>query len=200
MIRLFGSLTSPYVRKVRVVAAELALAVDFTVVDAWSPDNGIPARSPLGKVPVIEIDGMTLFDSTLIIEYLDSRSGNRLIPAAGPARWAVLRWHALAHGLIDAAATRTLETRRPAEHRSPAVLAREAVRIARVLDGIEAALAGPGPLAGDTVTLADLALGVAVGYVDFRYPHDWRGTRPNLAGWAAEIHRRPSFQGTLPPQ
>jgi glutathione S-transferase len=200
MIRLFGSLTSPYVRKVRIAAAELGLDVDLTVVDAWSPDNGIPARSPLGKVPVIEVDGMTLFDSALIIEYLDCQSGNRLIPAVGPDRWAVLRWHALAHGLIDSATIRTLETRRPAEHRSAAVLAREEGRIARVLDSIEAQLTGPGPLVGDGLTLADFALGVAMGYVDFRYPHDWRATRPKLADWAGQISQRPSFQGTLPPQ
>ena len=200
MIRLFGSLTSPYVRKVRVVAAELGLNIDLTVVDAWALDNGIPARSPLGKVPVIETDGMILFDSALIIEYLDSRSGNRLIPTAGPARWAVLRWHALAHGLIDSTTIRTLEMRRPAEHRSGVVLAREEGRIARVLDGIESQLAGPGPLVDDGLTLADFALGVAAGYVDFRYPHDWRATRPKLAHWVGQISQRPSFQSTLPPQ
>jgi glutathione S-transferase len=200
MIRLFGSKTSPYVRKTRVVAAELGLDIDFTVVDAWSPDNGIPGRSPLGKVPVIEIDGITLFDSALINEYLDSRAGNRLIPSAGPARWTVLRWHALAHGLIDSTTIRTLEIRRPEEHRSAIVLAREEGRIARVLDSIEAQLTGPGPLVGDALTLADCALGVAAGYIDFRYPHDWRTSRPNLAAWVAQINQRPSFTSTLPPQ
>jgi glutathione S-transferase len=200
MIRLFGSLTSPYVRKVRVVATELGQDVDLTVVDAWSSDNGISARNPLGKVPVIEVDGMTLFDSALVIEYLDSRNGNTLIPAEGPSRWGVLRWHAIAHGVIDSTTLRTLEMRRPEEQRSAVVVAREEGRIARVLDTVEAALTGPGPLVGNRLTLADFALGVAAGYVDFRYVHDWRATRPKLAAWVDRINQRPSFRTTLPPQ
>jgi glutathione S-transferase len=201
-MQLIGSPTSPYVRKVRVYLEETGARCEFTVVDAWQPDARLLAMAPLGKVPVlVRDDGSALFDSLLVLEYLDHTlpEDRRLIPAAGEPRWDVLRWQALAHGLIDATVMRLLDIRRPEALRSREVQAREEVRIARSLDAIEKHVAGQEWLCLDRLTLADVVLGVALQYIDFRYPHDWRSTRPTLAKWAAHMTSRPSFAKTLPP-
>jgi glutathione S-transferase len=201
-MQLIGSPTSPYVRKVRVYLQETGARCEFVTVDAWKPDARLLGMAPLGKVPVlVRDDGSPLFDSLLVLEYLDHtlHEAGRLIPAAGEPRWDVLRWHALTHGLIDATVTRLLDLRRPEALRSREVQAREEVRIARTLDAIEKDVAGREWLCLDRLTLADVVLGVALQYIDFRYPHDWRGTRPALAKWAARMTSRPSFAKTLPP-
>jgi glutathione S-transferase len=201
-MQLIGSPTSPFVRKVRVYLAETGIACPFTPVDAWQPDARLLAMAPLGKVPVlVRDDGSALFDSLLVIEYLDHTlpETRRLIPAAGEARWDVLRWQALAHGLIEATQARLLDARRPETQRSREVQAREEVRIARALEAVDKDVAGREWLRLDRLTLADVVLGVALQYIDFRYPHDWRAARPALAKWAARTTSRPSFASTLPP-
>lgn len=201
-MQLIGSPTSPYVRKVRVYLAETGTRCDFVPVDAWQPDAALLARAPLGKVPVlVRDDGSTLFDSLLVLEYLDHLlpEAKRLLPTQGEARWEVLRWHALAHGLIDATVARLLDLRRPEPRRSAEVRAREEVRIARTLDSLEKSIAGQQWACLDRLTLADVVLGVALQYIDFRYAHDWRGKRPALAGWMTRMRARPSFAETLPP-
>ena len=201
-MHLIGSPTSPYVRKVRVYLEETGAACEFAPVDAWQPNAALLAAAPLGKVPVLVRDeGSPLFDSLLVIEYLDRTlpEARRLIPAAGEPRWDVLRWQALAHGLIDATVMRLLDLRRPEALRSREVQAREEVRIARSLDSIDKDVAGRQWLCLDHLTLADVVLGVALQYIDFRYPHDWRTARPALAQWAARMTSRPSFAKTLPP-
>lgn len=201
-MHLIGSPTSPYVRKVRVYLEETGAACEFAPVDAWQPNAALLAAAPLGKVPVLVRDeGSPLFDSLLVIEYLDRTlpEARRLIPAAGEPRWDVLRWQALAHGLIDATVMRLLDVRRPEALRSREVQAREEVRITRSLDSIDKDVAGRQWLCLDHLTLADVVLGVALQYIDFRYPHDWRTARPALARWAARTTSRPSFAKTLPP-
>jgi glutathione S-transferase len=201
-MQLIGSPTSPYVRKVRVYLEETGARCEFVTVDAWQPDARLLGMAPLGKVPVLVRDeGSPLFDSLLVLEYLDHTlpHARRLIPAAGEPRWNVLRWQALAHGLIDATVMRLLDVRRPEAIRSREVQAREEWRIARSLDNIEKDVAGREWLCVDRLTLADAVLGVALQYIDFRYPHNWRGTRPALTKWAARMTSRPSFTKTLPP-
>jgi glutathione S-transferase len=201
-MQLIGSSTSPYVRKVRVYIEETGARCEFVTVDAWQPDARLLGMAPLGKVPVlVRDDGSPLFDSLLVIEYLDHTlpEDRRLIPAAGEPRWDVLRRQALAHGLIDATVVRLLDVRRPEALRSREVQVREEVRIARVLDAIEKDITEREWLCLDRLTLADVVLGVALQYIDFRYPHDWRGTRPALAKWADRMMSRPSFVKTLPP-
>ena len=202
-MQLIGSPTSPYVRKARVYLAETGIACDFVAVDAWQPDARLLGMAPLGKVPVLVRDdgGSPLFDSLLVIEYLDSTlpEARQLIPATGEPRWEVLRWQVLAHGLIEATSTRLLDQRRPEPQRSREVQAREEARIARVLDAVDKDVGAREWLCLGRLTLADVILGVAVQYIDFRYPHDWRGKRPALAKWAARITSRPSFAKTLPP-
>src|SRR3990172_735334 len=115
-MKLYGSLTSPYVRKARILIREKDLACEFVVADAWAADSPIPALNPLGKVPVLALDhGDLLFDSPVIVEYLDSLKSPALLPASGAARWEMLRWQALADGMLDATVSRLLESRRPPE-------------------------------------------------------------------------------------
>jgi glutathione S-transferase len=199
-MKLYGSLTSPYVRKARVLLREKNLPCEFVVADAWAADSPIPPLNPLGKVPVLALDnGEVLFDSPVIAEYLDSLKAPALLPAAGEARWQALRWEALADGILDAVVARFLESRRPAAQQSAENIQRQEGKVARALEYAERHL-GSGPwLLSDRFTLADLVVAVALEYTDFRYPHDWRGRHPRLGSWHAGIGARPSFIETLPP-
>jgi glutathione S-transferase len=199
VMKLYGSLTSPYVRKVRVLLKEKQIACEFVLSDAWAADSPVPAMNPLGTVPVFERDdGTFLFDSPLICEYLDAQKAPALIPEKGEARWQVLQWHALAQGMLDATVTRLLESRQPAERQSADQIARQEAKIARALAHADRA-ATREFLVGDRFGFADLALGVALEYIDFRYAHSWRERHGRLAEWHARIGARPSFVETLPP-
>ncbi len=200
-MKLYGSLTSPYVRKARVLIREKNLPCEFVVADAWAADSPIPPLNPLGKVPVLVLDnGEVLFDSPVIVEYLDALKPPALLAAAGEARWQMLRWQALADGILDAVVTRLLESRRPAAQQSAQNIQRQEEKITRALDYTERHLrAGPW-LMSDRFTLADLAVGVALEYTDFRYPHDWRSRHVRLGSWLTGIGTRPSFVETRPPE
>lgn len=199
-MKLYGSLTSPYVRKARIMIREKNLPGEFVVADAWAADSPVPALNPLGKVPVLALDnGELLFDSPVIIEYLDSMRAPALLPASGEARWQMLRWAALADGILDAVVTRLLESRRSAVQQSAENIRRQEEKITRSLDYTERHL-GNGPwLMSDHFTVADLAMGVALEYIDFRYPHDWRRDHRRLGLWLAGVSARPAFIDTLPP-
>jgi len=198
-MKLYGSLTSPYVRKLRVLIEEKRLAVEFVGVDS-AADPRVSTLNPLGKLPVFERDdGYALFDSPVIAEYLDSLASPALIPAAGEARWQVLRLAALGDGILDAAVTRLLETRRPEALRSADAMKHQEAKITRAIDFAERE-SGAGPwLVENRFTLADIALITALEYVDFRYPHAWRDGHPRLARWLANAASRPSFAATRPP-
>ncbi len=198
-MKLHWSPTSPYVRKVMIAAHEvgavdgLELVETFpqSVIEDVSPDN------PLGMIPaLVTDDGEPIYDSSVIVAWLDDRFGGTLIPAPGPDAWAVHRRHALAHGLIDTANARFHEHRRPPELQWPEQDAKLARRIGLAVDGLEreaAALDGP-------FTIAQIAAGVALGYLDLRFPdEDWRANRPALAAWHAAVSERPSFAATAPP-
>ena len=199
-MKLYGSLTSPYVRKVRILLREKGIACEFIVSDPWDATSIIPKLNPLGKVPVLELDdGSTLFDSPVIIEYLDCHKGDSLLPASGESRWRVLRWQALGDGILDAAVARLLETRRPEELQSSATISHQESKIARALEFINKADKGESYFVDDRFTLADLTVGVALEYVDFRYPHNWREQFPRIALRLAGLGARPSFVETVPP-
>lgn len=198
-MQLYGTLTSPYVRKVRIFAQEKQLPLDFIAEAPRDPAGNVPSLNPLGKIPVLRRDdGTALFDSVVIIEFLDSLARPALLPADGETRWTVQRWHALAQGILDATVARLTETRRPPEKQMPEALTKQETKIAASLKFAAQHLA-PGPwLAGQTLTLADIAMGTALAYVDFRYSNAWRQTYPPLAAWAQNIASRPSFQLTAP--
>jgi glutathione S-transferase len=200
-MKLFGSLTSPYVRKVRILIAEKSLACDFVVADPAAADSPVPVHNPLGLVPVlVRDDGSALFDSPVILEYLDTLQAPALVPASGEPRWQVLRLAALADGMLDQCVARTMELRRPGPQQSPEINKRREMKIARALAFAEEQMVGGGYAAGARLTLADIALATALEYIDFRYPHDWRSSNPRLAGWHEGIGARPAFVATRPPK
>ncbi|MCC6534470.1 MAG: glutathione S-transferase N-terminal domain-containing protein [Burkholderiales bacterium] len=199
-MKLYGSLTSPYVRKVRVLIKEKTLPVELVVDDPWLETTRIPAMNPLGKVPALLLDdGEAIYDSTLVIAWLDFRFQCGIVPAEQKGYWDCMKWHTLANGILDAAVARVLESRRPAEKQMPERMAREQARIERALDQIESRMTGGAYLVGPGFTLADIALGVALQYLDFRDPDPWRDRRARLARWHAGIVARSSFAETLPP-
>ncbi len=199
-MKLYGSLTSPYVRKVRILIREKNLACEFVVADAWAADSPIPALNPLGKVPALALDnGDVLFDSPVIVEYLDSLKAPALLPVSGAARWETLRWQALADGMLDATVSRLLELRRPAEQQSAENVRRQEDKIARSIEYTEQRLSRESWLMENRFTLADLVMAVALEYIDFRYPHNWRGRHARLAQWLAGVSARPSLIETRPP-
>lgn len=199
-MKLYGSLTSPYVRKIRMLIAEKAIDCEFVVADPTAPDTLIPAYNPLGLVPtLVRDDGSALFDSPVIAEYLDSLKAPALIPASGEPRWQVLRWAALADGILDQTVARTMELRRPEPQRSAEVNQRREQKIARALDYAERHVPAGAHLAEGRLTLADIALAAALGYIDFRYPHDWRAACPRLAAWHAGFGARAAYGDTRAP-
>lgn len=199
-MKLYGSPTSPYVRKTRVLLAEKGIGCEFVVVDAHAADSPVPAHNPLGLVPtVVRDDGSALFDSPVITEYLDRLKPPALIPAAGEPRWQVLRWAALADGILDQAVGRTMELRRPPAEQSAGANQRREQKIARALEFAERWVPAGTYLAEDRLTLADIAFVVALEYIDLRYPHDWRSRHPRLAAWHAAVATRQAFIETRPP-
>ena len=199
-MKLYGSLTSPYVRKVRILIREKNLACEFVVADAWAADSPIPALNPLGKVPALALDnGDVIFDSPVIVEYLDSLKAPALLPVSGAAHWETLRWQALADGMLDATVSRLLELRRPAEQQSAENVRRQEDKIARSIEYTEQRLSRESWLMENRFTLADLVMAVALEYIDFRYPHNWRGRHARLAQWLAGVSARPSLIETRPP-
>lgn len=206
-MKLIGSLTSPYVRKVRVVLAEKKLDYQFVLEDVWARDD-ILAANPLGKVPCLVMEGgEAVFDSRVIVEYVDMLSPvGKLIPATGRERAEVRTWEALADGLLDASIAARLEQTwagRAEGERSQAWVDRQMVRVDSALQamsrglGEKAFCAG----AGTHFTLADIAVGVALGYLDFRFPAiDWRSAHPNLQRLHDKLVARQSFIDTAPLQ
>ena len=198
-MKLYYSLASPYVRKVRMAALEVGVAerIDLVLTDAWSVTEGLPQDNPLCKVPTLVLtDGTPLYDSPVICEYLDHLAGGGLFPPSGPARWTALRLQALGDGLCDAAVLRRLEVMRTENLRSTAWIDRQKAAMVRACDVLEA---DAEHLSG-SVTIGTLAVATALGYLDLRFADDdWRAGRHRLAAWFAEAGRRPSFQATRPP-
>ena len=199
MMKLIGTATSPYTRKVRVVLAEKRMECEF-VVDAPNTDNStVTQYNPLGKIPVLILDDdSTLFDSRVIVEYLDSASpGNRLIPEEKRPRTQVRRWEALADGCTDAAVA--VEKRRQEAHQSPEWIARQQGKADRALQMMADDLAAKSWCTGDFFTLADIAVVCCLGWLDLRLPDlPWRRNHPNLARLADKLAQRQSFKDTAP--
>ena len=203
-MKLIGSIGSPYVRKVRIVMAEKKLDYQFVLEDVWAADTTITDANPLGKVPCLIMDGgEALFDSRVIVEYLDTLSPvGKLIPSSGRERAEVKTWEALADGLLDASILARLEATWPGRkdsERSPAWIARQMGRIDDSLIAMDRALAERSNCVGIHLSLADIAVGTAVSYLDFRFPNiDWRGRHPNLGALYERLAQRQSFIETVP--
>jgi glutathione S-transferase len=201
-MKLHFALASPYTRKVLVVAHEHGLAEQITLLPrAMSPvrpEDELNRDNPLGKIPCLVTDeGATLYDSRVICAYLDSiGTGARLLPPAGAERWTALRREALGDGIMDAGVgTRYERVLRPEGLRWPDWIAGQMGKIRRTLDALEAEADG---LAG-RVDIGTIAIGCALGYLDFRYPDEgWREGRPRLAAWFDDFASRPSMGATAP--
>ncbi len=200
-MKLVGSLTSPYVRKVRVVLAEKRIGYNFDVDIPWNVGSHVPDYNPLGKVPVLIMDdGAALFDSRVIVEYLDSAYPvSRLIPESNRDRIMVKRWEALADGICDAAATIFLERKRPDTLQNLEWITRQQKKVTLGLEAAARELCDKKWCEGNAYSLADIALCCTLGFLVFRFPEiEWRNTFPNLANLADTLEGRVSFMETAP--
>jgi glutathione S-transferase len=202
-MKLIGSLASPYVRKVRVVLAEKKLDYTFVLEDVWSPDSTIRQFNPLGQVPCLVMEGAEpMFDSRVIVEYLDTLSPvGKLIPTVGRERAEVKTWEAMADGVMDAAVSARLEATwagRTKAQRSAAWIKRQTEKIKTTLDAMNRSLGDKPFCTGIHLTLADLAVGSALGYLDLRFPElEWRNGRDSLDKLYTKLMQRSSFSETV---
>ncbi len=203
-MKLIGSLTSPYVRKVRIVMAEKKLDFQFVLEDPWNGDVVIQSN-PLGRVPCLVMEaGEAIFDSRVIVEYLDTLSPvGKLIPPSGRERIEVRTWEALADGVLDAAVAARMEatwSQRSEAQRSQAWIDRQMRAVHAALRAMSQGLGDKPFCTGNHFTLADVAVGCALGYLSFRFPQiDWRTPYPNLAKLYDKLAARPSFVDSAAP-
>ncbi|NCA17342.1 MAG: glutathione S-transferase [Betaproteobacteria bacterium] len=200
-MKLFGSLTSPFVRKVRIVAIEKRLDLELMVDDVWGPESKLGDINPLAKVPTLLVDDTAVYDSAVIVEYLDARAPtHKLVPDGNRDRTAVRTLESLADGLCDAAITMMLEKRfHPGEMLSEAWMERQAAKVDRALARMSHTLDKRQWMHGNSYTLADIACGVALLYLELRFPENtWRTTYPNLDALCHRLMERPAFASTKP--
>jgi glutathione S-transferase len=200
-MKLIGTITSPYARKARVVLAEKKIDFEWVIDSPNDADSQVPRYNPLARVPVLVLDDdSAIFDSPVIVEYLDNLApNNKLFPAPNRERIEVKRWEALADGLLDAAVAIRIESLRPKNQRSASVMQRERDVIDRALTAMSRDLGEKHWCMGTPFTFADVAAGCALGYLDFRFPDiDWRERHANLAKLHEQLLQRPAFADTLP--
>ena len=201
-MKLLASLTSPYARKIRIILAEKALPFELVVDSPWEVNTRIPTLNPLGKVPVlITASGETFFDSPVIAGYLETLAAPpALLPADALDAVRVRQTEALADGVTDAAVAALLESRRPDGERSAREIERQKDKIDRGLAELERRLDDRHWFNGSAMQLGDIAVGVALAYLDLRFPDlDWRSRHPGLVPFADRLSARPSFANTQPP-
>jgi glutathione S-transferase len=197
-MKLAYSPASPYVRKV--MACAIARGLDGRI-EKWTvatTDPALATVNPLSKVPtLLTDDGVALYDSPVICEYLDSLGeAPKLFPASGPARWTALRQQALGDGILDATQPRRREVALPQDEGRREYIALQQGKVRRALDVLEAEADG----LGDLATIGEITIGCALGYLDFRYPHEpWRPGHPKLEAWYARVVRLPPLADTMPP-
>jgi glutathione S-transferase len=202
-MKLIGSLTSPYVRKVRILFLEKKVDVDLEIENVWATDTKIALNNPLGKVPCLLLeDGEAIYDSRVIAEYADTLSPvSKLIPAESRERAIVKTWEALADGVLDAGILARLEaTWRPADLQSQAWIDRQMDKVSKAIREMSEKLGGNAWCHSNQMTLADIAVGCALGYLLFRFPAvQWQGQYPNLDRLYQKLMQRASFIDTAPP-
>jgi glutathione S-transferase len=200
-MKLIASLTSPYVRKVRIVMAEKKIDYDLVLDNPWAPDTLIQQSNPLGKVPCLMMDdGGAMFDSRVIVEYLDILTPvGKLIPVSGRERAEVKCWEALADGLQDAGALIRQEKLRPAAQQSEAWIKRQQGKVDGALKAMSDGLGDKPFCVGTHYSLADVAIGCALDWLSFRFPDTaWRDDYPELAKLLDKLSERQSFKDTVP--
>jgi len=202
-MKLIGSLTSPYVRKVRIVFLEKKVDLDLELENVWAADTKIALNNPLGKVPCLLLDdGEVIYDSSVITEYADTLSPvGKLIPTGSRERATVKTWETLADGVQDAGILARLEaTLRPPEQQSPTWIERQMGKMNASLAQMSRQLGENAWCHSNQMTLADIAVGCALGYLLFRFPNiAWQAQYPNLDALYQKLMQRPSFAETAPP-
>lgn len=205
-MKLLYTLNSPYARKVRVMALEKHIELELQEVVLADPNCIVKNHNPLGKIPTLVLkDGDNLYDSRVIVEYLDFHTPvARLIPQDHNARVNVRRWEALADGVCDAVVSAMLEQRKPPEKQSQAHIDKQLDKVTRGLEVLNLDIIKKKWCVNETFSLADIALGCALGYLDLRYRHlppdneSWQDKYPNLAKHYGILIKRPSFKQTMP--
>jgi glutathione S-transferase len=205
MLTLIGSLTSPYVRKVRIALAEKKVEYDFKLEDVWAKETHISEINPLMKVPcLIFEDGFVVIDSRVIVEHVDAISPiAKLIPPNGREKTEVKTLEALADGILDACVSNRLEqtwVHRADSERCQAWIDRNFLRVHQSLTFLEKKLGDKTYFFGTAISLADISVGCALGYLDSRFSEfNWRLNCPQLTSFYARLSERTSFIETLPP-
>ncbi len=200
-MKLIASYTSPYARKVRIAMAEKRIECELVLENVWAADTTVQTHNPLGKIPVLILDdGLTLYDSRVIVEYLDGITPvSRLVPENGRERVLVKRWEALGDGITDAGIAVFLERKRPDAQQSRDWIDRQ---LGKVDAGIAAAARELGDKEwchGTAISLADISLACALLWLEFRMPQiKWREANPGLKSWIEKLESRPSFLDTVP--
>lgn len=193
-MKLYYSPTSPFVRKVVVTAIEAGLDAQITRIptNPWQNPPELVHDNPLSKVPcLVTADGLALFDSPVICEYLDSVGGGTMVPPAGPARWRALRLQAIGDGLMDAAINRRMDMTRPAEDARTAVMTRQAGLVSNALNVLEQ------ESLTQHMDIGAMTIACALGYLDFRFQDEpWRDGRPSLTSWYTIFATRPALVAT----
>lgn len=200
-MKLISSPTTPFGRKVRIVLLEKKIPFELVNDIPWSADTQVAHYNPLGKVPVLVLkDGETLFDSRVIVEYLEHVSPvGHILPSDPTSRIQARKIEALADGITDAAALVFLEFKRPESQQSKDWMLRQQGKVFSGLEALAEALGESSLLVGNKLSLADIAAGCCLGYLDFRFPDiKWREAHANLAAFYAKLCERPSFKATVP--
>ncbi len=200
-MKLLYTPNSPYARKVRIVALEKHIELVLQEVVLGAPESPLKQHNPLGKIPVLILDdGDNLYDSRVIVEYLDNHApGTHLIPQDNSSKIWVRRWEALADGISDAAIAAMLEGRRPPEQQSQANIDKQMAKVMLGLEVLNLDITKKKWCVNETFSLADIALGCMLGYLDVRHKQlNWQDNYPNLAKHYSVLVKRPSFKQTMP--
>jgi glutathione S-transferase len=201
-MKLIGTVTSPYVRKVRIVLHEKRIDYAFLLENLNAPDSTLSEFNPLGKVPCLVMeDGKTLYDSSVIVDYLDTITPvGKLLPPGGRERAEVKCWEALANGVMDASILALLETtQRPEKQQSKAWIERQLGKVHSGLKAMSTQLGDRSWCHGNAYSLADIAVGCTLGWLALRFSDiNWQGEYENLARLFDRLSEKPSFQETVP--
>lgn len=200
-MKLLYTSNSPYARKVRIVALEKHLNLTLQEVVLGAEDSPVLQYNPLGKVPVLVLDNEEgLYDSRVIVEYLDTRTpGSKLVPSDAGLRISVIRWCALADGICDATIAVMLEQRKPSDQQSEAFINKQKTKVDNGLAVLNEDINKKKWCVDETFSLADIAVGCMLGYVDLRFKEmGWQEQYPNLSKHYTILSKRPSFKETIP--
>jgi glutathione S-transferase len=197
MLKLRSATPSPFGRKVKIAAAILGLSdrIEIITTDTVDPNDPVRRDNPLGKIPALVLpDGACVYDSRVILEWLDIEAGGgRILPADPAARIRTVTLQALADGIMDAAILQVYEARwRDPSRHEPKWLEHQAGKVSRALAHLEAA-----PPALDAIRAGEIALACALGYLDLRFAGAWRADHPRLVAWLdAFAAKVPAFEAT----